>query len=92
MVQVRNYENCCISQNMKALSINRPILIHNYEFAEESLLVISSYSNFSSQIDLNQPDRPRILSNHRIRSQKQHTSENRLGHLHPIERVFVNWW
>ena len=49
MVQVRIYENCCISQNMKAVSINRLILIHNYEFAEESLLVISSYSNFSSQ-------------------------------------------
>ena len=77
---------------MKAVSINRSILIHNYEFAEESLLVISSYSNFSSLIDLNQPDRPRILSNHQIRSQKQHTFENRLGHLHPIERVFVNWW
>ena len=65
---------------MKAVSINRPILIHNYEFAEESLLVIGSYSNFSSQIDLNQPDRPGILSNHRIRGQKQHAFENRLGH------------
>ena len=79
MVQVKIYENCCISQNMKVVSINRPILIHNYEFDEESLLLISSYSNFCSQIDLNQPDRPRILSNHRIRSQKQHTFENRLG-------------
>ena len=80
MIQVRIHENCCISQNMKVVSINRPILIHNYEFVEESLLVNSSYSNFSIQIDLNQPDGPRILSNHRIRSQKQHTFENHLGH------------
>ena len=80
MVQVRIYENCYISQNMKAVSINRSILIHNYEFAEESLLVNSSYSNFSSQVDLNQPDGPRIRGNNRIRSQKQHTFENRLGH------------